>query len=116
MRIEYEGQSYDFDLDDMTVKQALKIEKFIGGPIIDFEKGMAEGTLPALQCIGWLVLHGGDATPIADVDFKVGKFSRAFQAAAKAEAEAAKVPEPDPTAVAAASNGRTSVPVSSLSG
>ncbi len=29
MLIDYEGRAYDFDLDDLTVKQALKIEKHI---------------------------------------------------------------------------------------
>jgi hypothetical protein len=116
--ITYEGQSYDFDLEDLTVKQAIKIEKHIGGPMIEFEKGMLTGRAECYQVLGWLILHGGDATPIADVDFKYGKLAKAFEAAAAAEAEAAKAAaeaaEPGPTV--AVSNGRTSAPVSSLSG
>jgi hypothetical protein len=96
--IEYEGGTYDFDLDDLTVKQALKIEKHIGGPMIEFEKGMATGSAACYQALGWLIFHGGDQTPIADVDFKFGKLSKAFEAASLKEAEAQAAAEPDPTA------------------
>ena len=115
MRIEYEGESYDFDLDDLTVKQALKIEKHIGGPMMDFEKGMITGSAVCYQAMGWLIFHHGDSTPIADVDFKFGKLAKGFEAAMAAEREA-QAAGPDPTAAAAASNGQTSAPVSSLSG
>ena len=121
MIITYEGQSYEFDMDDLTVKQALKIEKHLGGPMIEFEKGMLTGSAACYQVLGWLILHGGDQTPIADVDFKYGKLSKAFGEAAAAEAEAEKAKaavEADPTSgsLVAASNGRTSAPVSSPSG
>lgn len=110
MIIDYEGSAYDFDLDDLTVKQALKIEKHIGGPMIEFERGMATGSAACYQALGWLIFHGGDSTPIAEVDFKFGKLSKAFEAASQKEAGEAKAAaadaEPDPT-VAAASNGRT---------
>jgi hypothetical protein len=117
--IEYEGTAYDFDLDDLTVKQAIKIEKHIGGPMIEFEKGMLTGSALCYQVLGWLILHGGDQTPIADVDFKYGKLNRAFEAAATKEAETAKA-EPDPTAANGhhdvASSVPTSGPASSPSG
>jgi hypothetical protein len=115
--IDYEGRSYEFDSDDLTVKQALKIEKHIGGPMLDWEKGMATGRADCYQALGWLIFHGGDQTPIAEVDFKFGKLAKAFEAAAAKEAEAEKAAEaakagPDPT-VAGASNGRTPALVSS---
>lgn len=118
MIITYEGTSYEFDLDDLTVKQAIKIEQHMDGPLEAFEKGIATGSLAAYQALGWLILHGGDmGTLIADVDFKIAKLSKAFEAAALAEAEAAKAAAgPDPTAAAAASNGRKSARVSSPSG
>ena len=119
MIIDYEGRAYEFDLDDLTVKQALKIEKHIGGPMIEFEKGMATGSAACYQVLGWLIFHGGDATPIGEVDFKFGKLAKAFEAAAAAEAQAAEAAPLDPTANgarAAASPGRTSGPVSSPSG
>ena len=124
MIIEYEGGSYDFDLDDLTVKQALKIEKHIDGPMIEFEKGMLTGSAACYQALGWLILHGGDQTPIANVDFKYKKLMSAFEAAAEKEAEAAKArpeaaqAEPDPTGNghAAASTARRSARVPSPSG
>ena len=121
MIIDYEGRSYEFDLEDLTVKQAIRIEKHIGGPLEQFEKGIGSGDLTAYQALGWLILHGGDDTPIADVDFKIAKLSKAFEAAAKAEAEAAKAAEaagPDPTGNghAAALTVPTSAPGSSPSG
>jgi hypothetical protein len=111
--ITYEGRDYEFSLDDITVKQALKIEKHLGGPIADFEKGISEGSVTAMQCLGWLVLYGGSQEPIADTDFKIGKFSKAFSDAVRADAEAAQADRPRPTV--AASNGQPPVPVSSPS-
>lgn len=116
MIIDYEGTAYDFDLEDLTVKQAIKIERHIGGTLDKFEKGIGTGDLASYQALGWLILHGGDDTPIADVDFKIAKLSKAFEAAvmaAAAKAEAA----PDPTANghAAASTVPTSAPASSPS-
>lgn len=120
MIIDYEGTAYEFDLDDLTVKQAIKIEKHIGGPMLDFEKGIGKGDLTAYQALGWLILCGGDQTPIADVDFKIAKLSKAFEAAALADAEAAKAKADAEAAAAgptaAASNGRKPARVSSPSG
>jgi hypothetical protein len=113
--IEYEGRSYEFDLDDLTVKQAIKIEKHIGGPMIEFEKGMLTGSASCYQAVGWLIFHGGDATPIADVDFKFKKLSDAFSAAAEKEAAAEKAEAEAERPTAGALNGQTSGPVSSLS-
>ena len=108
MIIDYEGRSYDFDLDDLTVKQAIKIERHIGGPLDDFEKGIGIGNLAAYQALGWLILYSGDETPIADVDFKIAKLSKAFEAAVMAEAAKAEA-APDPT-----SNGRVHDVVSTV--
>ena len=120
MIVEYEGKSYPFDMEDVTVKQALKIEKHMGGPLADFQKGVGSGDLAAIQALGWLILAGGDQTPIADMDFKIARFMDAFNAAATAEAaaEAAKA-EVDPTvnghvpASSAQTSGRVSSPTAS---
>jgi hypothetical protein len=119
--ITYEGKSYEFDMDDLDVFQALKIEKHIDGPMIEWEKGMLTGRALCVQVLGWLILHGGDLDmPIASVNFKYSKLATAFTEAAQkeAEAEAAKAASPDPTGGgrAAASNGRKSARVSSPSG
>jgi hypothetical protein len=114
--IDYEGRQYPFDMDDMDIKQALKIEKHIGGTMGDFTDGLIESVrADCYQALGWLIFHGGDQTPIADVNFKFGKLSRAFGEAAEKEAkaeaaakEAAGEP-PDPTA----SNGSGPTPLAS---
>jgi hypothetical protein len=114
--IDYEGQQYPFDMDDLEIKQALKIEKHVGGTIGDFIDGLLENTrADCYQALGWLIFHGGDQTPIADVNFKFGRLSKAFVAAAAKEAEdeaaakAAAGEPPDPTGM----NGSGHTPLAS---
>ena len=58
MIIEYEGQRYPFDFADITVKQAIRLEKYTGMPFGEWGKAVATGSsLLALQAVGWLVLH-----------------------------------------------------------
>jgi hypothetical protein len=110
--IDYEGKQYPFDMDDMDIKQALKIEKHIGGTMSDFTDGLLESVrADCYQALGWLIFHHGDQTPIADVNFKFGKLSWAFGEAAEkeAKAEAAAGELPDPTV----SNGSAPTPLAS---
>lgn len=89
MVIEYDGKKYEFDQNDIDVEQSLKIEKHIGGPMIDFENGVLSGRTVCVQALGWLILRRGDMdVPIAEVNFKVGKLMKAYTAAAVAEAKA----------------------------
>ena len=97
MIIEYEGKSYTFDMAEVTVKQAIKIEKHTGMAFTDWGEAVAKGAdLKAVQAIGWLVLHEGRDVPIEDCDFKLMKLGEAFAAAAAKEEAAAKAAE-DPT-------------------
>ena len=103
MIIHYDGRDYPFDFDDVTVKQGVTIEKFMGCSFEEWGKRLQAGDLQARQALGWVILHGGDLTvPIEDTDFKMvalGKaLNDAFAAAAPAE------DEPVPTG-AVASNG-----------
>jgi hypothetical protein len=116
--ITFEGRQYPFDLDELTVKQAVKIEKHIGGTLLDWEEGLNRASSLCLQALGWLLFTGGDSTPIADVEFKIMKLAGAFVDASAAEA-AAQAAEADPTSgpsslpVATPPNGATpTVPVS----
>jgi hypothetical protein len=104
--VEYEGQRYPFDFADITVKQAIRIEKFTGMPFAEWGRAAESGgSLTALQAVGWLVLTGGDLNkPIEDCDFKLGALSEAVAVANAAEnaaeAAAAKAAEeagPRPT-------------------
>ena len=121
MEIEYEGKKYPFDLDDLDIEQSLKIEKHIDGTILDWEAGLLTGRTICFQALGWAILRDGDMdTPIASVNFKLGKLIRAFHEALEAEKKAAdakkeREAETGPTG-GAASNGRTRAPASSPSG
>lgn len=110
MIIEYEGESYPFDFGEITIKQAMKIERHAGMPFKDWGKKVAEGgDLKAMQAVGWLILFGGRDTPIEDCDFKLARLGEAFANAALTEQEAAKAAEaaqPGPTAAAISSAPR----------
>lgn len=105
MIVEYEGQRYPFDFADITVKQAIRIEKFTGMAFGEWGKAAETGSsLAALQAVGWLVLTGGDLnTPIEDCDFKLAAMGAAVSAANAAEnaaeeaARAAEEGRPRPT-------------------
>jgi hypothetical protein len=112
MRINYEGESYEFDMADISIKQAIKIERHLGCPIAEFGERLypsEQGKSPdmmALQCLGWLILHGGKGVPIDDTDFSVGALTKAIgdatiaeQAAEKAVAESSAA-RPVPTVAA----------------
>jgi hypothetical protein len=93
LKITYEGQAYDLDMDEIDVKQGQKIEQHIGGDLTAWEDGMGRASVNCLQALGWLIFTGGDLNaPIADVNFKVMKLGKAVAAAQKAEAD-----EPRPT-------------------
>jgi hypothetical protein len=102
MIIQYEGQSYPFDFDDIDILQGIAIEKHTGVPFAEWgtavEKG---GNLLAMQALGWLILTGGDLDkPIGECRFKMGKLGVALANAVQAEADAAKAAEeaaPRPT-------------------
>lgn len=111
MIITYEGQRYPFDLDEVTVKQALKIERFMGCSFAEWGEKLQSGNdMHARQALGWLILHPDGGVAIEDTDFKVVALGKALEEAFAAEA--AKQPLPDPTA-AAASNGRAPAAASS---
>lgn len=106
MIIEYEGQEHDFRFEDITVKQAMKIEKHTGAKLTDWGSNLEEGNnWVALQALGWLVLFGGTGA-VDDADFKVGPFAEAFAKAIASQAEAAREAEaPVPTGAGPASSG-----------
>ena len=95
MIIIYEGERYPFDMADVTVKQAMKIEAHTGMPFAEWGKAIgAGGNLKALQSLGWLIVQNGDlSAPIEDCDVKMGRLGEAFAAAADAEAAAEKAAE-----------------------
>src|SRR5258707_7560221 len=108
MIIEYEGERYEFDFDDITVKQAMKIEKHTGVKLTDWgDRLEAGGDMLSLQALGWLVLFGG-AGAVDDADFKLVKLGNAFAAAITAQAAAEKAAAgPVPNVAVPASHDQT---------
>lgn len=106
MKIEYDGETYEFDDQDVTLKQAMVVQMHTGLSIaawqnsLDVEDGGDPGPewLKSVQCLYWLVMaQNGITVPIADADFKVAKFLGAYSDAVKAEAAAKPPEQPDPT-------------------
>jgi hypothetical protein len=111
--INYDGGQYPFDMDDVTVKQALKIEKFMGCPFAEWGKKLtAGGDMRARQVLGWLILHPDGGTAIEDTDFKLLALGQALDEAI--EAEEAGAPEAEPVPTVATSNGHSPPGESSL--
>jgi hypothetical protein len=116
--IEYEGKSYPYDFDDITVRQAIMIERHVGMTFSEWSKSVgAGGDLAATQAVGWLVLLGGDlARPIEECDFKLSRLGEAFARAAAAEAEKlaaeqeAEAAGPTPPPVPPSVNGDARIP------
>lgn len=117
IKLEYDGKSWSYDDDDLTVLQGIAVEEHIKGDLMAYDEGLTSGRSVCYQALGWLVFH--DASPdvaISGVDFPLAKLSKAWlearleaigeaQAAADAareaaEAEAPASPDaaPDPTA------------------
>jgi hypothetical protein len=105
--IDYDGAKYQFSLDDVTIRQAMAIEKFMGCSFAEWGKGLQEGTdLRARQALGWLVLHPDGDVSIEDTDFRIAAFGAAREAAFAAE-EAARAAAAGPVPTGAALNGRS---------
>lgn len=116
MILNYDGQRYEWDIDDMTVDQALAIEKFMGCSYDEWGKRLQQGTgdMRAVKALGWLILHPGGDVPIEDANFKVNKLRKALEDAVAAElAAAAEAVANEPVPTGAASTGLTPAAASS---
>lgn len=115
MIISYDGQDYPFDMDDVGIRAALAIERFMGCSFDEWGKKLQAGEVKSRQALGWLILHPDSrgslpelVQAIEDTDFKMVKLGQALEAAYEAEAEAAAGAEAGPTGGAADSNGHQS--------
>lgn len=108
MIIDYDGQQYPFDMDDVDIQQGLAIEKFMGCSFDEWgKKLMAGNDLAARQALGWLILHPAADVPIEATNFKMVKLGQALNAAYEAEGATSGAGEAEtgPIAAAAESNG-----------
>ena len=89
MKIEYEGQVYDYDDENLTVAQGMAIERHIEGTLLDWQQGLMNARTACYQALAWVIFRGGDpAVKIADVEFPVIRLAKAFMTALTAEAAA----------------------------
>lgn len=123
MIIKYDGREYPFDMDDVTIQQALAIEKYMGGSFAEWGQKLQEGVdLRARQALGWLILHpehdGQDLSvlvkAIGDTNFKIVRLGDALDEAFAAEV-AKQEQEAGPVPTAAASTGQTPAPAAASS-
>lgn len=90
MKIQYEGQVLEFDLEDITVQQATVLKRKLGLTLLTLDKGLLEGDPDALRAVYWLIQEqSGNRVDIDTVDFKIVKLANALQEAIEAEAEEA---------------------------
>jgi hypothetical protein len=99
--IEFEGRSWQYDEDKVSVQQAITLHLTYGLTISAWQLGVAELDPRALQFCYWLMLQqGGVKKPLKDLDFAVIEFIEAYrgaQDARDAEEAEAESAEPDPT-------------------
>lgn len=94
MIIEYEGKSFDLDIEELEVDEARVIKRYAGMTLKGFEEGLAEGDPDALTCLYWLILRqNGEEHNIERIKFKPVKLARAVSVAQEAEAAKAKAEE-----------------------
>ena len=97
MKICYEGEELDFDLEKITVRQAMLLQSKLGLTLLSLDQGLAQGDPQAMLAVFWLMkTHSGQKVDIDDLDFKVVKLANAIQEAVDAE-EKTKAQEEEAT-------------------
>ena len=100
MNITFEGRDWEFDLEAITVKQAVAMHLAYGFTLDGWMSAVAETDPRALQCLWWLMLQqDGQVTAIKDADCKLIDLSVAFADATGEDDEAAGEPDPTPPSV-----------------
>ena len=88
MKIEYEGETLDFDMEQLTVRQAMYLKSKLGLTLLGLDQGLMAGDPDALLAIFWLIrTHADGCKPVEidTLDFKVVKLAEAVQNAVEAE-------------------------------
>lgn len=91
MKIDYEGEELDFDLEQITVRQAMFLKTKLGLTLLGLDQGLSTGDPDAMLAVFWLMKsQGGTKVDIDTLDFKVVTLANAIQEAVDAEEAAAK--------------------------
>jgi hypothetical protein len=87
MKVHYEDQVLNFDLEDIDVQQATVLKRKLGLTLLSLDTGLTEGDPDALRAVYWLMLtQSGQRVDIDDVNFKIVKLANAIQDAVEKEA------------------------------
>lgn len=100
LQIEFEGENYTLDLDDIDVPQARAIKRQTGLSLLKFEEGLEEVDPDCVVVAYWLMMQqsGRAAIDMNRVNFKVVKFTQAIiEAAAREKARQDELDAADPT-------------------
>jgi hypothetical protein len=87
MKIQYEGEYLEFDLEEVTLAQATYLHKKLGLTLLGLDRGLVEGNPDALRAVWWLMQQqaGNTKVNIDSLDFKIVKLTNAIQEAYEAE-------------------------------
>ena len=125
LKIEYDGQVYEFDELDLDVDEAETIQKYVGRSLGDFSNGLAVCEVKSVVALWWVMRKRAGQNPGATIrppaGFKPVVLFGAWVDAVRKETERltaeaeAKEAEPDPTRLPADSSpapaGTTTTPV-----
>jgi hypothetical protein len=114
MKIDFDGRTWQLDLDDIDLKQGIQVQAHTGLTLRKWEAALTDDDNPrfleSYQALYWVMLaQNGEPQPpeIGEVNFKVIRFFEAvitaFEAAIKDAAASAGDEKPDPTLPPAAS-------------
>jgi hypothetical protein len=94
MIVNYDGEEYKLDLDELDLAEAMVIKVKTSMSLMKFQAGLEEMDPDALRALYWLMMkQNGKAVDIDRVNFKVSKFASAVTEAQKEE----PAPEVTPT-------------------
>lgn len=87
MKVCYEGEELEFDLERVTVRQAMQLKMKLGLTLLGLDEGLTKGDPDALLAVYWLMrTHSSDKpVDIDTLDFKIVKLANAIQEAVEKE-------------------------------
>lgn len=89
MLIKFDDREYEFDAEEIDVRQAMVIKVKTGYSLLQWQAALEQADVDAIKGLYWLMLsQNGITVDIDQVNFKLIKFANAFKEAAKAEREA----------------------------
>lgn len=99
MVIHFDGKDYQFDPEEIDVRQAMVIKVKTGLNLLQWQAALEQADVDAIKALYWLMLaQNGVAADIDMVNFKLVKLMNAFNDAQKAEGEQEEDPtSPEPT-------------------